>query len=214
MVITQLCFACRVISLSVIIFFFGHFEISLFDKLYHPCCLPDISILIIWLMFYSMFFLNALPAYLHIICHFLYFSCRCGEPAPEGVFSNFSLLLTEDPIEDSDDEINIGVSYGEDKHKSSTGGSTKEEEDDEKEIDPDDRFYFPTEEKEIDISKPIRDLVHLEITVNAVCDASCKGLCLRCGTNLNKMRCNCSKEEVQDGKYGPLKNLRKQMQQK
>ena len=143
-----------------------------------------------------------------------YSFCRCGEPAAECIFSNFSLLLTEDPVNDSDDEINMGVIYGEDKNKSSTSSRTEEEEDDEKEIDPDDRLYFPSEQKEIDISKPIRDLVHLEITLNAICDANCKGLCLRCGTNLNKRCCNCSKEELQDGEFGPLKNLKKQMQQR
>ncbi|ONK79842.1 uncharacterized protein A4U43_C01F10680 [Asparagus officinalis] len=139
---------------------------------------------------------------------------RCGEPAAEGVFSNFSLLLTEDPINESDDEINMGVIYGDEKHKSSTGNITEEDEEDEKEIDRDDRLYFPSEEREIDISKPIRDLVHLEITLNAVCDANCKGLCLRCGMNLNKRRCSCSRGEAQEGDYGPLKNLRKQMQSK
>ncbi|KAJ6832242.1 uncharacterized protein M6B38_271550 [Iris pallida] len=140
---------------------------------------------------------------------------RCAQPAAESVFSNFTLLLTEDPIEELDNEINMGVMYGEDKSKISTGVANAEEEDDEKEIDPDDKLYFPQEEREIDISKHIRDIVHVEITINAICDASCKGLCLKCGTNLNKKSCNCNREEVEDRKEsGPLKNLRKQMQQK
>lgn len=170
---------------------------------------------ILFLIFFSFsYFKCCISPTCIMLSVILYFVYRCGEPAAVGVFSNFSLLLTEDPVEESDDEIDMGVIYGEDKHKSSTSSKTEEEEDDDKEIDPDDRLYFPSEEKEIDISKPIRDLVHLEITINAICDANCKGLCLRCGTNLNKRWCNCGSEEVQDGKHGPLKNLRKQMQQR
>lgn len=88
-----------------------------------------------------------------------------------------------------------------------------QEDDDDASIDWEDRLYFPLEEKEIDISKHIRDLVHLEITINAICDPRCKGICLKCGTNLNTSSCNC-KEDVEKKDYGPLGNLRKQMQQK
>ncbi|KAK9275743.1 hypothetical protein L1049_023012 [Liquidambar formosana] len=138
---------------------------------------------------------------------------RCGEPAAECIFSNFSLLLTEEAIEEPD-IINMGVLFGEDKFRTSTGSSEGLEEDDEALIDLDDRLYFPSEEKEIDISKHIRDMLHLEITINAVCDASCKGLCLKCGINLNTSSCNCSKQEVKEKGYGPLGNLKTQMQQK
>ncbi|KAJ0094185.1 hypothetical protein Patl1_15805 [Pistacia atlantica] len=137
---------------------------------------------------------------------------RCGEPAAESVFSNFSVLLTEQPIEEPD-IIDIGTMFGTDKHKSSTG-NIEEDEDDDESIDWDDRLYFPLEEKEIDISKNIRDTVHLEITINAICDPKCKGICLKCGTNLNTSICNCSKGQVQEQAYGPLGNLRKQMERK
>ncbi|XP_010274458.1 PREDICTED: uncharacterized protein LOC104609774 [Nelumbo nucifera] len=135
---------------------------------------------------------------------------RCGEPATECLFSNFTLLLTEEPIEEPD-VINMGVIFGKDKFKSSMESSF--ENDDEASIDLDDQLYFPAEQKEIDISKHIRDMVHVEITINAICIPSCKGLCLRCGTNLNTGSCNCSKQEVKEKDYGPLGNLRKQIQQ-
>lgn len=138
---------------------------------------------------------------------------RCGEQAAESVFSNFSLLLTEEPIEEPD-VINMGVMFGEEVTKGSAGTTDEEEDEDETSIDFEDRFYFPPEEKEIDISKHIRDMVHLEITINAVCDPTCKGLCLNCGTNLNASVCKCSKEKESDVAYGPLGELRKQMQQK
>lgn len=108
----------------------------------------------------------------------------------------------------------MGVMFGDGKVKIYSGISEEEEEDDEGSIDLDDRLYFPPEEKEIDISKNIRDMVHVEITINAICDPSCKGLCLNCGTNLNVSSCSCRKEEVKEKSYGPLKNLKKQMQRK
>ncbi|CAK7326073.1 unnamed protein product [Dovyalis caffra] len=134
---------------------------------------------------------------------------RCGEPVAEGIFSNFSLLLSEEPIAEPE-IINVGTIFGNNKFKSSIG---KEEDDDEASIDWDDRLHFPPDNKEIDISKPIRDMVHVEITIDAICDPRCKGLCLDCGTNLNKSSCNCRKEEKGRGS-GPLKDLKKQMQSK
>ncbi|KAK6259153.1 hypothetical protein SCA6_013627 [Theobroma cacao] len=136
---------------------------------------------------------------------------RCGEPAAEGIFSNFSVLLSEEPIKEPE-IIDMGATF-EEGFKSVYGSNQEVEEDDDASIDWDDRLYFPPEEKEIDISKHIRDMVHLEITINAVCDPRCKGICLKCGTNLNTSSCNCS-EEVKEKGYGPLGNLGKQIQQK
>ncbi|KAF8021723.1 hypothetical protein BT93_G2002 [Corymbia citriodora subsp. variegata] len=135
---------------------------------------------------------------------------RCGEPAADCIYSNFSLLLTEDPIEEPE-LIDMGVIFGEINSKPSP---TDEEGDnaDEASIDLDDRLYFPPKEKEIDISKHIRDLVHLEITIDAVCSPNCKGMCLQCGTNLNTSSCSCREEPVDKKVQGPLGNLRKQMQ--
>ncbi|XP_043702976.1 large ribosomal RNA subunit accumulation protein YCED homolog 1, chloroplastic [Telopea speciosissima] len=138
---------------------------------------------------------------------------RCGEPAAECVFTNFTLLLTEEPVEEPE-VINMGVIFGEDKTKTSTTGNGEEDDDDDALIDLDNWLYFPTEEREIDISKHIRDMVHLEITINAICDSKCRGICLKCGTNLNTGSCNCSQHVVKEKSYGPLGNLRKQMQQK
>ncbi|KAF8050060.1 hypothetical protein N665_2057s0006 [Sinapis alba] len=139
---------------------------------------------------------------------------RCGEEAGESIFSNFSLLLTEEPVEEPD-VIDLGFTFGNDKANSFSGREEGEDDDDDDddEIDWEDKLHFPPEVKEIDISKHIRDLVHLEITMNAICDPACKGMCLKCGANLNKRKCDCGSEEKDKG-YGPLGNLRKQMQQK
>lgn len=132
---------------------------------------------------------------------------RCGGPAAECVFSNFTLLLSEDPIEEGD-VINMGVLYG-----GNQQNSEDSDEDDDALIDMDDRLHFPAEQNQIDISKNIRDLVHVEITMNAVCDPNCKGMCLRCCANLNISECRCA-EQTEDTNFGPLGNLREKMSRK
>ncbi|MCD7470191.1 hypothetical protein HAX54_009871 [Datura stramonium] len=136
---------------------------------------------------------------------------RCGEPAAESIFSNFSLLLSEKPIKEPE-TLDMGVMFGEDKFKS-FGNVEVEMEDNDAWIPLEDQLYFPPEEKVIDISKQIRDLVHIEITINAVCDPKCKGLCLECGANLNNNRCSCNMQTIEEKCYGPLGGLKKQMQQ-
>lgn len=75
-------------------------------------------------------------------------------------------------------------------------------------VDHDDWLYFPCEEKQIDNSKHLRDLLLIEITVSAICDPNCKGLCLKCGANLNHEKCKCGKQKKEDAGYGPIGNLR------
>ncbi|GFP88987.1 hypothetical protein PHJA_001042400 [Phtheirospermum japonicum] len=135
---------------------------------------------------------------------------RCGEPAAQSVYSDFSLLLCEEPIQEPE-TINFGVIFGKDKSKT----IADYDDDEDGLIDFDDQLYFPVDKKSIDISKNIRDLIHVEITISAVCDASCKGLCLKCGTNLNTGKCTCNnnRQKVQEKGFGPLGDLRKQMQQ-
>ncbi|KAM0016077.1 putative large ribosomal RNA subunit accumulation protein YceD [Helianthus debilis subsp. tardiflorus] len=127
---------------------------------------------------------------------------RCGGPAADCVFSNFSLVLTEEPIEEPE-IINMGVIYGQ----------SEQGDDDDDSVDLDDWLYFPPEEKSIDISKNIRDMVHLEIKINAICDPMCKGLCLNCGQNLNNSSCNCSQQGSNLKSYGPLGGLKEKLQQ-
>ncbi|KAK3159562.1 hypothetical protein QOZ80_2AG0151640 [Eleusine coracana subsp. coracana] len=140
---------------------------------------------------------------------------RCAEPAPQGIFANFSLLLTEDPVEEPD-VIDLGTIYEED---DIAKGPSQDEEDDQ-DIDWDERLHFPAAHKEIDISKHIRDLIHLEITFDAFCSPTCKGLCLVCGTNLNTTSCSCSCStdkplQPKDAKpRGPLKELLRPLQQR
>lgn len=124
------------------------------------------------------------------------------------MFSNFSLLLTEEPVEEPD-VLDMGVIFGD-----STNKGVGDELDDDS-IDWEDRLFFPREEKTIDISKHIRDMVHLEIKISSVCDPTCRGLCLDCGTNLNlsSCSCSCSTQKAKETTYGPLGDLKERMQQ-
>ncbi|XP_073292023.1 large ribosomal RNA subunit accumulation protein YCED homolog 1, chloroplastic [Primulina huaijiensis] len=138
---------------------------------------------------------------------------RCGEPAAQSVYSDFSLLLCEEPIQEPE-TINMGTIFAEDKFRTLITSEEAEDDDDDSLIDLDDQLYFPPDRKIIDISKNLRDLIHVEITISALCDPSCKGACLRCGTNLNISSCSCKTQQVGEKGYGPLGDLREKMQKK
>lgn len=139
------------------------------------------------------------------------FCNRCGEPTAETLFRDFSLLLTEEPVEEPE-TIDMGLIFEEDMLR--TSGSEEVEEYDDASIDWEDRLHFPPGEKSIDISKHVRDLVHLKIVIDSICDPDCKGLCFQCGWNLNTSACNCSQQVTEEEKgYRPFRGLREKMQQ-
>ncbi|KAE9463314.1 hypothetical protein C3L33_04781, partial [Rhododendron williamsianum] len=135
----------------------------------------------------------------------------CAEPTAETIFRDFSLLLTEEPVEEPE-TIDMGVIFDEDMFRTSRSGEVEEFCDDAS-IDWEDRLHFPPGEKSIDISKHIRDILHLEIVIDAICDPKCKGLCLKCGCNLNTSACNCSQQKTRVKGSRPLRGLREKMQQ-
>lgn len=48
----------------------------------------------------------------------------------------------------------------------------------------------------IEIDKPLRDNLILNTQMKYVCKEDCKGLCSRCGTNLNESGCCCKEDEI------------------
>lgn len=68
--------------------------------------------------------------------------------------------------------------------------------------------YIPLETDKIDISKEIYDYTYLSIPMRILCKEDCKGLCLKCGTDLNENSCSCENEEV-DPRWLPLMKLKK-----
>jgi len=64
----------------------------------------------------------------------------------------------------------------------------------EKDINREMQFNFPadTQEHEIDLTDQIRQEVILsDVPLKPVCGENCKGLCAKCGENLNKGQCKC-----------------------
>lgn len=138
---------------------------------------------------------------------------RCAEPVAERVFAEFSLLLTENPVVEPT-QHSIGVVFGD-------GGSRLPEEGEDGfevlDLDLDDKLHFPKSQKTIDLSKYIRDTVHLEIPLECLCAISCRGVCTECGVNLNKGACNCEqgkpKKDDRSAAWGPLDQLKKQLEE-
>lgn len=58
---------------------------------------------------------------------------------------------------------------------------------------------------ELDLSQMVRDNIFLHLPINSVCSEDCKGLCPRCGCDLNTAQCSCEKEEAPQA--GPLSAL-------
>ncbi|MBQ9501010.1 MAG: DUF177 domain-containing protein [Lentisphaeria bacterium] len=51
---------------------------------------------------------------------------------------------------------------------------------------------LPQTAEEIDISEDIRSEVLLELPMILLCKEDCRGLCPRCGADLNRCKCGCS----------------------
>jgi uncharacterized protein len=58
----------------------------------------------------------------------------------------------------------------------------------------------------IDLAPIIYEQIILQIPIKSLCAEDCKGLCFRCGTNLNKVSCDCSLEVI-DERLAILKNF-------
>ena len=59
------------------------------------------------------------------------------------------------------------------------------------EQDEDNPDYFPLEGEELDITELLETCFILEMDSRFLCQEDCKGLCPRCGVNLNHGSCNC-----------------------
>jgi uncharacterized protein len=62
--------------------------------------------------------------------------------------------------------------------------------------------------EEVDISAIVKEMLVLEIPLRYLCQDSCKGLCPRCGQNLNVKSCSCVPVQG-DPRFAVLKQLLK-----
>lgn len=64
---------------------------------------------------------------------------------------------------------------------------------------------------EIDLEPMLRDAVALGLPLRPLCREDCKGICARCGQDLNERQCVCS-DEVVDERWAALSDLKKQLE--
>jgi uncharacterized protein len=58
----------------------------------------------------------------------------------------------------------------------------------------------------IDLNEVVREQIILALPEQAFCREDCKGLCVKCGGNLNLINCSCTDDEI-DPRWAALKNL-------
>lgn len=78
--------------------------------------------------------------------------------------------------------------------------------DQEEELGRDDletEFY---EGDEIDLTPILQDQLLLTLPLQSVCREDCRGLCQRCGQNMNRGTCQCANQEI-DPRLEPLKKF-------
>jgi uncharacterized protein len=78
----------------------------------------------------------------------------------------------------------------------------------EREIEEDDLTTAFYENEEIALGHLMREQFYLSLPMKPLCRADCKGLCVVCGTNLNRGTCDC-KPGWEDPRFAALKALRK-----
>ena len=74
-----------------------------------------------------------------------------------------------------------------------------------RELDPDDPDLYTYESSKVDLTDAVRDALLLELPYRFLCSEDCKGLCSRCGANLNLGTCGCKPEP--DPRFAALQQL-------
>lgn len=72
-----------------------------------------------------------------------------------------------------------------------------------------DEFDYLPENRVIDLVPLIEQALLLELPLVPLCDDDCKGICPRCGANLNEGACSCAEAAPDaDGPFAALRNLK------
>ena len=83
----------------------------------------------------------------------------------------------------------------------STGHPLKEDD------DPGEPVYFIDANHNLDLDEMLREGIVIETPMHPLCSPGCKGLCGRCGTNLNLGPCQCEPDAPNGPMAAILKNL-------
>jgi len=68
-----------------------------------------------------------------------------------------------------------------------------------------DEWVFPLDGDQADLEEIVRTVFVLNMDSKLLCKPDCKGICCRCGTNLNNGPCTCQKEL--DPRFAALRQL-------
>ena len=70
-----------------------------------------------------------------------------------------------------------------------------------------DVVYLKADSDKINIKDDVGEYALLAIPMKKLCTEDCKGLCYRCGKNLNEGPCECNQNEIDD-RWKPLQKLK------
>jgi len=73
-------------------------------------------------------------------------------------------------------------------------------------LDSEDYIILSNSDMTADISSVVRQVFLLSVSMKPVCSENCRGLCSKCGTNLNTKPCNCETGKA-DPRWDGLKKL-------
>ena len=65
----------------------------------------------------------------------------------------------------------------------------------------------PAGAKFVDLADPVRSELFVLLPLKPLCDEACKGLCPRCGIDLNDSSCSCCSDD-HDGRWDALKRIK------
>ena len=72
--------------------------------------------------------------------------------------------------------------------------------------------YAIIEDGFLDMDEPLREQIEMEFPVRFLCSDDCRGLCPKCGKNLNEGDCGCATKEI-DPRLAPLAKLLEKMKE-
>ena len=72
--------------------------------------------------------------------------------------------------------------------------------------------YAIIEDGFLDMDEQLLEQLEMEFPLRFLCKDDCKGLCQRCGRNLNEGACSCAEKEI-DPRLEPLRKLLEKMQE-
>lgn len=64
------------------------------------------------------------------------------------------------------------------------------------------------QEDQIDLRGPVRDQILLDVPLIRLCRKNCKGLCPKCGIDLNSSQCECKNDGPNDPRFAVLQKLK------